>query len=224
MSPEPSIQIHPARLTDNIQFLDDFLGGKGMTWTFVIKAFEGIHAETFDSLREVPCASVASAKIEVLRTFKQFHPQVETWWLNYEGVACDRDWIDINLTHAPKSKRDCHMVSLDPLREGCDAVFVQDSIDRGACHCVGAYLDCATLPDASFLSHWRQFGFDPHITQSLGTSVSFGAINRLQDAGVNHYRIGELAITGLDLITQQPIPGMRQDAVTPIEAQSALFL
>ena len=78
MSPEPSIQIHPARLTDNIQFLDDFLGGKGMTWTFVIKAFEGIHAETFDSLREVPCASVASAKIEVLRTFKrEFHPQVE---------------------------------------------------------------------------------------------------------------------------------------------------
>jgi len=115
-------------------------------------------------------------------------------------------------------------VFLDPLREGCDAASVQDSIDCGACHCVGAYLDCATLPDTSLLSRWKQFGFDPNITQSLGTSVSFGEINRLQEAGVNHYRIGELAITGLDLITKQPIPGMRQDAVTPIEAQSALFL
>ena len=223
MRPELSLRIHPARLSENIHFLDDFMAAKGMTWTFVIKAFEGLPAETFDCLREVPCASVASAQIDVLRSYNELHPQAETWWLNYEGVACDHDWIDFNLTHAPKSERDCHMVLLDPLREGCDAASVQDSIKRGACNCVGAYLDCAALPDASFLSAWRQFGFDSSITQSLGTSVSFGEINRLQEAGVNHYRIGELAITGLDLITRQPIPGMRQDAVTPIGAQSVLF-
>ena len=223
MSPAQRIQIHPARLTENIRFLDDFLREKSMTWTFVIKAFEGLPAEIFDCLRDVPCASVASAQIDVLRDYKRLHPQVETWWLNYEGVACDQDWIDINLTHAPKSKRDCYMVLLDPLREGCEGEFVQDAIDRGTCNCVGAYLDCAAMPDASFLSQWRQFGFDSSITQSLGTSVSFGEINRLQEAGVNHYRIGELAITGLDLITRQPIPGLRQDVVTPVAAQSALF-
>lgn len=223
MKPYLPIEIHAQRLADNVRFLDDFFSERAMTWTFVIKAFERVTPDVFAQLSGVPCASVASARPDLLLAYREFHPHVETWWLNYEAKPCTYDWVNVNLTHMPTTGKDCPMVLLDELREGCDPEVAHRLIDQKNCTHVGAYLNCAELPAVPFLDRWKRLGYGPQLKQSLGTSVSFHQVDQMQAAGANHYRIGELAITGRDLLTQKPIPGMRQDAITPSESRTFLF-
>ena len=49
------------------------------------------------------------------------------------------------------------------------------------------------------------------VIQSLGTSVSFSIIEILRDCGVNLYRIGELALTGIDINNINLVKGIRHD-------------
>ena len=223
MSLLETIKIHPDRLSENICFLDEFFASKEMTWTFVIKGFERVSTDDFECLENVPCTSVASAIREVLLSYRNHHPRAETWWLNYDGAPCPYDWVDVNLTHAPSTNRDCLMIELDELREGCIQERVIQLVNQGTCRHVGAYLDCTSLPAERFLLRWKSLGLNADITRSLGTSVSFSMVDQMRAVGVNHYRIGELAITGRDLLTQDPIPGMRQDSVTPVESHTFLF-
>jgi predicted amino acid racemase len=51
----------------------------------------------------------------------------------------------------------------------------------------------------------------PEKIQSLGTSVSFESIDFLRLKGVNHFRLGEIVLTGKSLINGARIKGLRDD-------------
>ena len=113
----------------------------------------------------------------------------------------------MNLTHSKEFSADnaCLMISLDSEREGIDFN------PNFSCKKYGAYLDCSKLPDLKFFDEWVNFKISPEITQSLGTSISFDKIDFLKSKGVNHFRLGEIILTGKSLIDGSKVHGLRQD-------------
>jgi len=195
------------RLKENILYLNDFFSARNMSWTFVIKAFFNYPDSFINELSYMPMGSLATDNLTQLKKIKELNPEMELWFLNYEGIEVIDDVVDVNLTHSTHStnNKTCLMLALDPERMGAEL-----NIDM-AFKRLGAYLDCANMPDASFFEEWQKFHIPTTIIQSLGTSVSFEHIDYLQSKGVNHYRIGELALTGKSLINGKKIKGLRPD-------------
>jgi hypothetical protein len=214
------------RLSENLQFLDAYFLSRGMKWTFVIKAFENYPDSFIRSLSQIRCASVASPRHEHLRIFRNINKQVETWWLNYAGIHFEYDWIDVELTHTTNgiNGKTCLMLLIDSSRKGFEPDQALALIQDKTCLRIGAYLDCSRQPEMSFFQTWKHYKFDYQLIQSLGTSVSFSLTDQLMDIGINHFRIGETAITGRDILTKKPINGLRQDVIIPQKNCSYHFI
>lgn len=202
-----NLAFHKERLNENIEFMSDFFLKKEMTWTFVIKAFSLYPNSFIEQLSDLPCLSIASDNEVHLEILKQRNSNIETWFLNYLGVKKTNDFIDVNLTHSKEFSADnaCLMISLDSEREGIDFN------PNFSCKKYGAYLDCSKLPDLKFFDEWVNFKISPEITQSLGTSITFEKIDFLKSKGVNHFRLGEIILTGKSLIYGSKVHGLRQD-------------
>ena len=214
------------RLQENINFLDDYFSSNSMTWTFVIKAFNYYPKNFINFLAQISCDSIASPNPEHLSCFKKHNSHIETWWLNYNCEINNFRSVDVNLTAKKKASNDnyCFMILTDTKREGLDVNIVKDFLFNSKIRNVGAYFDCSSRIDNCFLQKWKDYQFDESVLQSLGTSVSFCQINQLKDAGANHYRLGELVLTGLDIITNEPITGLRQDVFTSIKERTYHFI
>lgn len=202
-----NLVFHKGRLKENIDFMNEFFLKNEMTWTFVIKAFSLYPNYFIEQLSELPCLSIASDNEAHLEILKQRNSNIETWFLNYLGVKQTNDFIDVNLTHANEFSADnaCLMISLDSEREGIDFN------PNFSCKKYGAYLDCSKLPNLKFFDEWVNFKISPEITQSLGTSILFEKIDFLKSKGVNHFRLGEIVLTGNSLIDGSKVNGLRQD-------------
>jgi hypothetical protein len=187
--------------------MNDFFLKHEMNWTFVIKAFRDYPNSFIENISDLPCLSIASDNESHLQIIKQLNPYMETWFLNYSGAKQIKDFIDVNLTHSNESRVDktCFMLSIDSEREGID--FNTEKTYQK----VGAYLDCAKPPKPDFFDAWARLKIPDNITQSLGTSISFESIDQLKSKGVNHFRIGEIILTGKSLIDGSKIKGLRQD-------------
>ncbi len=221
-----SIILHQDRLAENIQFLNQHFQSKNMDWTFVVKIFQDYPDDKIAFIADLPVAGIASENLRHLQIIKKKNPDIKTWFLNYQGVSLEHSFVDIDVTHKDVnlSHKTCLMMALDPEREGFECLPEITNQKTKTCFAVGAYLDCANVPAASFLQNWKKYNFPSTLTQSLGTSVSFEYISMLQDAGVNHYRLGELAFTGRSLLNQQKIKGMRQDIIMPAQARSYHYI
>lgn len=195
------------RLIENIEFMNDFFLNHEMNWTFVIKAFHSYPKNFIEELSDLPCFSIASDNEAHLKIIKQRNSNMETWFLNYNGVKPINHFVDVNLTHTNEltPNNTCFMLSIDPEREGID--FNSEYSYKK----VGAYLDCEKLPNATFFDTWTKLNIPPDVTQSLGTSISFESIDFLKSKGVNHFRLGELILTGRSLMDGSKIKGLRQD-------------
>jgi len=195
------------RLMQNIDFMNDFFLKHEMNWTFVIKAFNAYPNNFIEELSDLNCSSIASDNEAHLEILKQRNPNIETWFLNYFGVKQTNDFIDVNLTHSNEfiPKNTCLMISLDSERDGIDFN------PNFSCKKYGAYLDCSKLPDLKLFDEWANFKISPETTQSLGTSISFDKIDFLKSKGVNHFRLGEIVLTGRSLINGSRIKGLRDD-------------
>jgi len=207
MKSNPNLVFCKERLIENINSMNVFFIKHEMNWTFVIKAFSLYPSSFIEKISDLPCLSIASDNESHLQIIKQRNPNMETWFLNYSGAKQINDFIDVNLTHSNEIRTDktCFMLSIDSEREGID--FNSETIYQK----VGAYLDCAKPPKADFLDAWARLKIPKEITQSLGTSISFEAIENLKSKGVNHFRIGEIILTGKSLIDGSKIKGLRQD-------------
>lgn len=195
------------RLMQNIDFMNDFFLKHEMNWTFVIKAFHAYPNNFIEELSDLNCLSIASDNEAHLEILKQRNPNIETWFLNYLGVKQTNDFIDVNLTHSNEflPENTCLMISLDSERDGIDFN------PNFSCKKYGAYLDCSKLPDLKLFDEWANFKISPETTQSLGTSISFDKIDFLKSKGVNHFRIGEIVLTGRSLINGSKLKGLRND-------------
>jgi hypothetical protein len=195
------------RLIENINYINYFLLKHEMNWTFVIKAFNSYPDYFIEEIAKIPCSSFASDNENHLEIIKRQNSKVETWFINYSGEQQYNDFIDVNLTHSHEfiSDKTCLMLALDPERYG--SIYNPDF----SCKRFGAYLDCTEAPDISFYDLWAELGISPLLTQSLGTSVSFDKIDLLKSKGVNHFRLGELVLTGKSLIDGTNVKGLRQD-------------
>lgn len=203
------MDFHPGRLKQNILFLNDFFSRREMSWTFVIKAFHNYPDFIITELANLPCQSIASDNPRHLDMLKKLNPNLETWFLNYEGSHDISEFIDVNLTHSAHSmdQKSCLMLAIDEVRHGESfKSFSEEKYSK-----VGAYLDCEKLPDLHFFEKWKKLKISSGILQSIGTSVSFEIMDYLQDIGVNHYRLGELVLTGKGVEQCNNISGMRQD-------------
>jgi hypothetical protein len=202
-----NILFNKERLNENIAYMNEFFLKHEMNWTFVIKAFHDFPTNFIEALSDSPCRSIASDNKEHLKIIKGRNTNMETWFLNYNGIHVTQDYIDVNLTHLNDSASDraCFMISIDPEREGL--AFNQEYSYKK----VGAYLNCEKLPNVSFFDSWSKLNIPPDVMQSLGTSISFESIDFLKSKGVNHYRLGEILLTGKSVINGSKIKGLRQD-------------
>jgi hypothetical protein len=195
------------RLSENIHYLNEFFSKHEMKWTFVIKAFNGYSCDFIKELSDIPCSSIASDNENHLKLIKTLKPSIETWFLNYSAKEVTSDFIDVDLTHSEDfvSNKSCLMLNIDPERLGmeCNSNIESDKF--------GAYLDCSKLPSSEFFDAWSSLKISPEKIQSLGTSISFGSIDFLRSKGVNHFRLGEIVLTGKSLIDGSRIKGLRND-------------
>jgi len=217
---------HLERLKENILFLNDFFTQKELSWTFVIKAFCNYSPEFISELVKLPINSVASDNEQHLKIFKGDKTDIETWYLNYSGANVDYNWVDVELTHSLLNiqKKTCLMLTLDNDRFGSQITDPTNDIFKNCCSRVGAYLNCEKMPTRSFFEKWSSFNFPAEFTQSLGTSVTFEHATYLQDNRVNHFRIGEIALTGRLIGSNNKIKGMRHDVFTSTQQVSYHFL
>ena len=209
------------RLIENIDFINELFHKNEMSWTFVIKAFNSYSDYFIADIADLPCTSIASDKENHLELIKLQNPTMETWYLNYQGLKLTNNYIDVNLTHAEKSNihNTCFMLSIDPEREGMEYNPEETNYTR-----VGAYLDCETPPKHSFFDVWKNLNIPSEILQSLGTSITFESMDYLKSIGANHYRLGEIILTGKSLIDGSKIKGLRQDIFEPHHKVSYHFI
>ncbi len=195
------------RLVENIDFLNDYFEQNEMKWTFVIKAFNGYSSDFIKVLSDIPCSSIASDNENHLKLIKKANPSIETWFLNYSANEVTSDFIDVDLTHSEEfvSSKNCLMLNIDPERLGME-YRPNIEVDK-----FGAYLDCSKLPSSEFFDAWSRLKISPEKIQSLGTSISFESIDFLRSKGVNHFRLGEIVLTGKSLIDGSRIKGLRND-------------
>jgi ornithine racemase len=208
-----SLQLVVSRLKENVEFLNHHFTNHGMSWTFVIKLLSNSQDTLIAQLSDLPVKSIATENLNHLSLLKSVTPEIETWFLNYSAQSPVPSFVDVNLSHAIEfsDTSTCLMVALDPEREGCDPQLVKNEICSSSCSRIGAYLDCAHLPDTKWLTSWKENNFPGYVLQSLGTSVSFSLMKQMADAGVNHYRVGELAFFGKDLVSGKKVNGLRHD-------------
>lgn len=195
------------RLVENIVFLNDYFEKHEMKWTFVIKAFNSYSSDFIRELSDLPCLSIASDNENHLKLIKKANPLIETWFLNYSANEEVSDLIDVDLTHSEvfRSNKSCLMLKIDSERHGI--VYKPDTeIEK-----FGAYLDCSKLPSSEFFEAWSRLKIPTDKIQSLGTSISFGSIDFLKSKRVNHFRLGEIVLTGRSLIDGSRIKGLRDD-------------
>jgi hypothetical protein len=195
------------RLSENIHYLNEFFRKHEMKWTFVIKAFSGYSHEFIKELSDIPCSSIASDNENHLKLIKSLNPSIETWFLNYSAKVVTSDFIDVDLTHSEElvSSKSCLMLNIDPERLGME-YRPNIEVDK-----FGAYLDCSKPPSLEFFDAWSRLKISPEKIQSLGTSISFESIDFLRSKGVNHFRLGEIVLTGKSLIDGSRIKGLRND-------------
>jgi predicted amino acid racemase len=195
------------RLSENIHYLNEFFRKHEMKWTFVIKAFSGYSHEFIKELSDIPCSSIASDNENHLKLIKSLNPSIETWFLNYSAKVVTSDFIDVDLTHSEQfvPNKSCLMLTIDPERHGIE---FRPNFE---CNMFGAYLDCSKHPSSDFFDAWSRLNISPEKIQSLGTSVSFESIDFLKSKGVNHFRLGEIVLTGRSLINGSRIKGFRDD-------------
>ena len=207
MNLDNNLVFNKERLIENIDFMNDFFFKNEMTWTFVIKAFNSYPNSFIEQISDLPCLSIASDNESHLKIIKTRNSNMETWFLNYLGVKQTLDFIDVNLTHSGvfTSDKTCFMLAIDIEREGID--FNPDYSYKK----VGAYLDCEKPPKSEFFDAWARLNIPPELTQSLGTSISFESMEYLNSKGANHFRLGEIILTGKSLIDGSKINGLRQD-------------
>ena len=207
MSLNNDIVFHKERMIDNIHFMNYYLLNQNISWTFVIKAFNSYPISFIEEISNIPCNSIASDNVNHLEVIKRLNSKMETWFLNYLGKEKSDNFIDVNLTHSDEfiSDKSCLMLSIDPERDGIEYNY------QFPCKRLGAYLDCAKLPKSEFFEAWSRLKIPPELTQSLGTSISFGSIDYLKSKGVNHFRLGEIILTGKNLSDGSKIQGLRQD-------------
>jgi hypothetical protein len=195
------------RLVENIVFLNDYFEKHEMKWTFVIKAFNGYSSDFIRELSFIPCSSIASDNESHLKLIKKANPSIETWFLNYSANDVTSDLIDVNLSHSEVylPNKSCLMLKIDSERFGIE--YSPDTeIEK-----YGAYLDCSKLPNSEFFDIWSKLKIPTEKIQSLGTSISFGSIDFLKSKRVNHFRLGEIVLTGRSLIDGSRIKGLRDD-------------
>lgn len=195
------------RLIDNINYINYFLLKHEMNWTFVIKAFNSYPDYFIEEIAKIPCSSIASDNEKHLDLVKKASPSIETWFLNYSANEVTSDSIDVDLTHSVEfvSNKSCLMLNIDPERFGIEYKSNFD-VDK-----FGAYLDCSKPPSSEFFDSWSRLKLPPEKIQSLGTSISFESIDFLRSKGVNHFRLGEIVLTGKSLINGSRIKGLRDD-------------
>jgi hypothetical protein len=195
------------RLNENIDFLNDYFEKHEMKWTFVIKAFNGYSGDFIKELSDITCSSIASDNENHLKLIKTLNPSIETWFLNYSANEVTSDFIDVDLTHSEEfvSSKSCLMLNIDPERLGME-YRPNIEVDK-----FGAYLDCSKPPSLEFFDSWSRLKISPEKIQSLGTSISFESIDFLRSKGVNHFRLGEIVLTGKSLIDGSRIKGLRND-------------
>jgi hypothetical protein len=212
MNIEGNLVFKKERLIENIDFINELFHKNEMSWTFVIKAFNSYSDSFIENLADLPCTSIASDKESHLELIKIQNPTMETWYLNYQGVELTNNCIDVNLTHAENSniQNTCFMLSIDPEREG-----IEYNPEKTGFSKVGAYLNCETPPNPSLFDAWKNLNIPPEITQSLGTSITYESLDLLKSKGANHYRLGEIILTGKSLIDGSKINGLRQDVFEP---------
>ena len=198
------------RLIENITFMNDYILKNEFNWTFVIKALNNYPDLFIEKISDLPINSIASDNENHLRLIKHIRPTIETWFLNYSGKLQTSEFIDVNLTHSSEviNEKTCLMLSIDPDRDG---LSFNDELKVNR---YGCYLDCSKPPDINFYKKWSKLKINPTVIQSLGTSVSFDKIEVLKSCGVNHFRLGEILLTGKDLINGKNIKGLRQDVFT----------
>lgn len=208
------VYFHIDRLNENIHFLDDFFNKYSMNWTLVCKLFDTYPTAILDELSKKSIAkSIACENIEHLEIVKKNNKSIETWFLNYEGININNCLIDVDLTHNHEniSNKSCLMILLDQERIGVNINKIQNNLTEFPLTKIGAYLNCSILPDFRLLKKWMDYNFSNLTLQSLGTSIAFTEVERYRDVGVNHFRIGELAFFGKDLVSKKKIKNMRSD-------------
>jgi hypothetical protein len=198
------------RLDENVFFINDFFLKYEMSWTFVIKAFANYPNDFIREISNLECKSIATENENHLKIIKQLNPKIETWFLNYAAKKVNSNFIDVNLTHSTKQALDkaCLMLNIDSDRYGAE---YNSSL---GCEKYGAYLDCSKPPKSDFFDAWKRLKIDPNKIQSLGTSITFESIDFLKNKGVNHYRLGEIILTGKSLINGEKLKGLRDDVFT----------
>ena len=204
------IALNTEALSENIAFINASMAAHCMTWTLITKGFKGrVLDQVFDTLCTLPLLSIGSDDLQHLSFVKARNPRIETWFLNYDACSEIPHFVDVNLSHAWHQNHPCcTMLCIDPERKG---IALEKLPALGPAQRVGAYLDCKTMPEADFFKTWKNLGIPSTTLQSLGTSVSFPALPFLQDCGVTHYRIGEMAFFGRNLVTGAKVRGMRSD-------------
>lgn len=190
--------------------MNDYILKNEVHWTFVIKALNNYPDLFIEKISDLPINSIASDNEHHLRLIKHIRPTIETWYLNYEGKLQTSEFIDVNLTHSNElvNEKTCLMLSIDPARDGHS---FNDELKGNR---YGCYLDCSKPPNINFYKKWSKLKINPKIIQSLGTSVSFEKIEFLKSCGVNHFRLGEILLTGKNIINGKNIKGLRQDVFT----------
>jgi hypothetical protein len=210
MEEDSRLVFHKERLFENIDFMNDFMERRNLNWTFIIKAFNKYSDSFITELTKSSCKSIGSDNSMHLHLIKLNNPSIETWFLNYNGEKVLSPFIDVNLTHSKDnlSKNTCLMLAIDPFRHG--ATYTPDL----RCEKYGAYLDCENIPNMKYFDAWKKLKLPPEKTQSLGTSVSFKNLDFLMSNGINHFRLGEIILTGKNIIDQTIIRGLRTDVFT----------
>ena len=210
MEEDSRLVFHKERLFENIDFMNDFMERRNLNWTFIIKAFYNYPESFITELTKSSCKSIGSDNNIHLHLVKLNNPTIETWYLNYDVKKVSSQYIDVDLTHSKDnlSKRTCLMLAIDPLRHG--ATYTPDL----TCEKYGAYLDCENIPNKKYFDAWKKLKLPPEKTQSLGTSVSFKELDFLISNGINHFRLGEIILTGKNITDQTIISGLRTDVFT----------
>jgi len=224
MVKENTFSFCPFRLKENIDLLNDTFSEKKMSWTLILKMFQGkVPEDLFLSLGEMGIKSVGSDELEHLAFFKSNKTDIVTWFLNYDGTEVIPEFVDVNLTHkeTDSNHTTCIMLELDTERYGLPLEELRKSPEQYSF--LGAYLNCNMLPEEYFYKKWANLKIPESTIQSLGTSVSFPIADKLAEAGINHFRIGELAFFGRNITTNEPIHGMRTDVFTSPSSVSYHF-
>ena len=129
-----NLKFHKDRLAENVAYLDDFFQKREMNWTLVIKLLNSFNTNIIDYIQDLKIKSIASDNLTHLQYFKKQTNKIETWFLNYDGVEIEDDFIDVDLTHVinPAVEKKCFMLELDTDRFGLkmDDLRSEDFYDK----------------------------------------------------------------------------------------------